>query len=255
MFLKDAVGRHGVGHLFGRSGWHNTYWQVRHRCQPGLDRGRGRDEGLLQRRIVILRSQDPRRSSAVVTGIRIRSGTEEAVDHSDLFGQSIRLGFAARFPESSDGLMKRSEPQAITGGCPGTRSQQRVDARRVAVETGLVQRGVPVPVRRVELCALLQEQADEREVAQARGCDQRSRSLGVSRFDIRSPIQQDFDPRRRAFGQRCMEGEWGRCVAEWCRALVLRSCLPERQTSEGEEQGRAGNAGAVEQAKHGSFAR
>lgn len=148
-----------------------------------------RAERLLQRGIVALHGQYHRSPSSAILHLRISSRTKQPVNHRGLSRQAVCAGFAGRFPETSDCLVKWGKSNPVPDGCLPPCGEERFDAGQMALQAGFVQRGVSLPIAGVYFRALIQEQEDERKVAPCCRGDERRGSSGVAGFDIGSAVE------------------------------------------------------------------
>lgn len=147
-------------------------------------------ERLLQRGIVAFQGQDCGDPSPLVWSARIGSGMEQPTDHLHLPGQAVRAGFTRGFPEPSDCLMKGGEPELVPCGRLRAGREQHLDAWRMTLEAGFVQRRVSLAVPGIYLRALFQEQGDQRQVASGCRGDEGRGPSGIAGFDIGTTVEQ-----------------------------------------------------------------
>ena len=149
--------------------------------------------------------------------------------------------------------MQRREPELVTERWSRARGQEGIDARQMALQAGLVQGGVAVPISCLYFRALIQEQEDERKVAfRCRG-DERRGASSIAGFDIGSAVEQHLGPRGSVFCQ----GDMNRLFRvgagdDWLCLFFDRTSITDGPASEHQAEDGAGYAGAVVQATHGS---
>ena len=149
--------------------------------------------------------------------------------------------------------MQWRESERVTEGCLRACGQEGVDARQMALQAGLVQGGVAVPISCLYFRALIQEQEDERKVAfRCRG-DERRGSSGIAGFDIRSAVEQNLSSGGSVFRQRDMDRLFPVSVGDDRLCLFFdRTSITDGPASDNQTEDGAGHAGAVVQATHGS---
>lgn len=210
------------------------------------DRGREQTKGLSQRSIIVVLGQRGWSSAGIVTSVRIGPMTKKLADHLSLPGQPVRPGFTVGFPKAPDCLVEWRKSEGVVAGGRSAGGKQYLDACRVALETGFMQRGISLAVYRIDSRALCKEQFDQREIAMCRRRDQGGGPTVVSCLDVCATIEKDLNPCRRSLSQRLMNRKLLRWLVArcWCSPIRL-PCLNERQACEGEEQNDADDAGAV----------
>lgn len=146
---------------------------------------------------------------------------EQPTDHLHLPGQAVRAGFTGGFPEPSDCLMKGCEPELVPCGRLRAGREQRLDAWRMTLEAGFVQRRVPLAVPGVYLRALFQEQGDQHQVASGCRGDEGRGPSGIAGFDIGATVEQEQGLGGNAFGECPMDRLFRVCCGHCRRRAFL----------------------------------